>query len=160
MRYQSFQQLDIALELVGASHESCRAYFGYYLRHLCRDPQTFDDVLKIYVDNFMKPGNIKGGFDWYRAINAPRLAIIRGDAPPVDKITLPMRMLWGAHDPVLKAERRDRLHEYFSDIQIDDINEAGHFVHYEAPDLAIREITAFFKPLPYQQTKTLMPHHE
>ncbi len=145
--YQSFQQLDMAVEVVGASRESCRAYFGYFLGHLTRDPHAFDSDLESWVDNFMKPGNIKGGFDWYRATNAARLAIIRGDLPPIEKITVPTRMLWGAHDPVLKAEWRDRLSEYFTNIWVDVTEEAGHFVHYEAPDLANQEIVAFFETL-------------
>ena len=56
-------------------------------------------------------------------------------------------MLWGAHAPVLKAEWRDRLSEYFTNIWVDVTEEAGHFVHYEAPDLANQEIVAFFETL-------------
>ena len=145
--YQTFHQLDLAVALVGASRDSCRAYFGYQLSHWAKDPHAFDEDLEAWVDNFMKPGNLKGGFDWYRAANASRLAIIRGDAPALDKITVPTRMLWGAHDPVLKAEWRDRLGEYFDDIRVDVTEEAGHFVHYEAPELANREIAAFFEEL-------------
>lgn len=142
--YQNFQQLDLAVALVGASRESCRAYFGYFLAHLTYDSHAHDDDLEAWVDNFMKPGNLKGGFDWYRATNEPRLAIIRGEVPKMDKITVPTRMLWGAHDPVLKAEWRDRLDEYFADIRVDVAEDAGHFVHYERPELANREIIEFF----------------
>ncbi|NKB59916.1 MAG: alpha/beta fold hydrolase [Alphaproteobacteria bacterium] len=145
--YQSFHQLDFAEALVGASRESCRTYFQYFLSHWAHDPHAYDDDLEAWVDNFMKPGNLRGGFDWYRATNESRLAAIRGDVPILDKITVPTRMLWGAHDPVLKAEWRDRLGDYFADIRIDVAEEAGHFVHYEVPDLANLEIEAFFKSL-------------
>lgn len=99
------------------------------------------------MDNFLKPGNLRGGFDWYRATNESRLAMIRDGAIAMDKITVPTRVLWGAHDPVLKAEWRDRLGDYFADIRVDVAPDAGHFVHYESPELANREIKAFFASL-------------
>ena len=40
--YQSFNQLEIAPALVGASRESCRAYIGYFLKHWSHRKQAFD----------------------------------------------------------------------------------------------------------------------
>ncbi len=145
--YQYFHQQDFAAELVGASRESCRIYFRHFLSPWAHDDHAFDDDIEAWVDNFMKPGNLRGGFDWYRATNPSRLATIRGEAGPTDRITTPTRVLWGAHDPILKAAWRDRLDEYFSDIRIGLAPDAGHFVHYETPELANREIKAFFAPL-------------
>ena len=34
----------------------------------------------------------------------------------------------------------DRLADYFEDLNFDTVAEAGHFIHYERPDLANREI--------------------
>jgi epoxide hydrolase 4 len=45
---------------------------------------------------------------------------------------------------VLKSEWADRLGEFFSHLVVSTVPEAGHFVHYEKPDLACREIRAFF----------------
>jgi len=63
---------------------------------------------------------------------------------PVD---LPTRVLWGESDPVLKSAWVDRLGEYFTNAKVTTVPEAGHFVHYEKPDLACREIRAFFHSL-------------
>lgn len=145
--YQYFHQTDLAAELVGASRESCCVYFRHFLSHWAHDPHAFDDDLDAWVDNFMKPGNLRGGFDWYRATNESRLAAIRDGAPKLDKIAVPARVLWGAHDPVLKVEWRDNLEDYFTDIRIDVAPDAGHFVHYESPILANREILTFFDSL-------------
>ena len=145
--YQYFHQQDFANALVGASRESCRIYFQHFLSYWAHDPHAFDDDLEAWVDNFLKPGNLRGGFDWYRATNEFRLAMIRDGAIAMDKITVPTRVLWGAHDPVLKAEWRDRLGDYFADIRVDVAPDAGHFVHYESPELANREIKAFFASL-------------
>jgi len=142
--YQYFHQIDLAADIVGTSRDSCRRYFRHFLSHWARDPHAFDDDLEAWVDNFMKPGNLRGGFAWYRATDAGRRAMIRDGAPAMAPVTVPTRVLWGAHDPILKAEWRDRLGEYFTDIRVDLAPDAGHFVHYESPDLANREIAAFF----------------
>ena len=58
--YQSFNQLEIAPTLVGASRESCRAYIGYFLKHWSHRKDTFDGVLEAFVDNFLKPAECDG----------------------------------------------------------------------------------------------------
>src|ERR1700760_3976102 len=60
--YQSFNQMELAVQLVGASRASCKAYIGYILRHWSHRKSCFDEVLERFVDNFMKPGNLAGGF--------------------------------------------------------------------------------------------------
>ena len=65
--------------------------------------------------------------------------------PPTIKI--PTRVLWGRHDPVLKCEWVDVLDQYFDTVEVSIAEEAGHFVHYEVPDLAAREIDRFFTRL-------------
>src|SRR5215467_7279967 len=59
--YQSFNQMDIAPQLVGATRASCRAYIGHFLRHWAHRKSAFDDVLPAFVENFLKPGNLAGG---------------------------------------------------------------------------------------------------
>ena len=58
------------------------------------------------------------------------------------RIGTPTRVLWGAHDPVLKVSWTDRLGEFFSDLQVGVAPDAGHFVHLECPDLATDAIGA------------------
>ena len=146
--YQSFHQMPWAAELVGTSREACRIYIGHFLRHWSGgDPHAFDDDLEAWVDNFMKPGNLQGGFNWYVGANRSRLAMMRGEAPPLPPIGTPTRVLWGGRDPVLKADWMDRLPEFFTDLEASVAPEAGHFVHMEQPELAVREIRAFFERL-------------
>ena len=75
------------------------------------------------------------------------VAMTRAEGPPVlPKIAAPTRVLWGAKDPVLKAEWRDRLGDYFSDLSVDVAPDAGHYPHWETPDAAAREILDFIAP--------------
>ena len=144
--YQSFHQLPLAMELVGASRASCRAYFRHFLAHWAGEPGAFDAAaLEEWTDNFQKPGNLAGGFRWYACANDRRLkAMAAGgeDAPPLD---IAAYSLWGAADPILRAEWQETLKDVFTDIALEQAPGAGHFVHWESPDLANERIAAFFK---------------
>ncbi len=54
--YQSFNQMDMAPTLVGASRETCQAYISHFLRHWSYRKNAFDDVLAEFTENFLKPG--------------------------------------------------------------------------------------------------------
>ncbi len=143
--YQSFHQLDLAVALVGASRETCRAYLGHIIRHWAHRADAFDDaVLDVFVDTYMKPGNLEGGFAHYKAANAARLAMIAGTAPPLPPIAVPTCVRWAAHDPLFPATWTDRLGETFTDLDVAIMPDVGHFPHREDPDAAAREIAGFF----------------
>ena len=145
--YQYFQQQPWAAELVGSSREACRIYLRHFLTHWAGgDPKVFEPQLEVYVDNFLKPGNLQGGFDWYLSVGAARRLIIEGKAPPRPKIDVPTRCLPGSRDPILKAEWADRLGEYWTNFSL-EVVDAGHFVHAEIPDRAAREVRIFFEGL-------------
>ena len=71
----------MAPALVGATRAACRAYIGYFLRHWAHRKAAHEDVLDAYVDNFLKPGNLEGGFAHYKASHVGRVAMMKGEAP-------------------------------------------------------------------------------
>lgn len=144
--YQSFHGLDLAEALVGATRESARAYFGFIIRRWAHRPEAFDDaVLERFVDNFLKPGNLAGGFAYYRAAQANRIAIMKGEASPLPPITVPTCVRWAEHDPLFPYAWTDRLGETFADLDLAMFPGVGHFPHREDPDRAAEEIARFFK---------------
>lgn len=145
--YQSFNQQPWAASLVGRDRRTCEIYIRHFLDHWAHRPGDFDEDLEVWVDNFMKPGNLQGGFNWYVGINDARMAVMRDGPPKLPKIEAPTRFLWGASDPIIKIEWSDLLGDYFSDYAFAPVQRAGHFVHYERPDLANREIDQFFSEL-------------
>ncbi len=141
--YQQFHQKDFAAALVGSSRDAARIYFGYCLRHWSHQKAAFDPHLEEWVDNFLRPGNMQGGFDWYIGVNRYRTQLMQGTAAPTPVITQPTYFLWGRHDPVLQFAWTDRLGEYFSNYQLECAEDAGHFVHFECPDLANQRMMTF-----------------
>ena len=63
-------------------------------------------------------------------------------------------MFWGELDPPNKVEWRDGLMNYFDNIDVHTVPDAGHFVHYDQPDLFNAECIKFFKGLtPFTGTR-------
>jgi pimeloyl-ACP methyl ester carboxylesterase len=146
--YPSFNQQPWAADLVGATRETCRTYVEHFLTHWAGDPEAFDEAdREAWVDTYSEPGNLQGGFNWYVAAEADRKRLMREGAPSMDPIEVPTRILWGELDPVVKSKWADRLGEYFADYRLETVPDAGHFVHYERPDLANEAIESFFGDL-------------
>ena len=142
--YQSFHQMEMAPALVGATRESCRTYIGHFLKEWSYREDAFDDVLEAFTDNFLKEGNLVGGFAHYRAAHAGRVRMMQGEAPKLPPITAPTCVRWAEHDPLFPFSWTDRMGETFSNLDLAMFSGVGHFPHREDPDRAAGEITAFF----------------
>jgi len=146
--YQSFHQLDWAPELLRSSREAARLYFRHFLTHWAGDPKAFSDQdLEVWVDNFLKNNNLEGGFNWYKSGNEARLAMIRNGPPRRPVIASKSYFLWGAKDPIIPIQWADGLGDYFSDYTLEPAEDAGHYVAFERPALAIERIREFFTSL-------------
>jgi pimeloyl-ACP methyl ester carboxylesterase len=142
--YQSFHQMEMAPALVGATRESCRIYIGHFLKNWSHRRDAFDGVLEVFADNFLKEGNLAGGFAHYRAAHAGRIRIMQGETPKLPPIDVPTCVRWAEHDPLFPFSWTDRLHETFSRLDLAMFPGVGHFPHREDPDSAASEIEAFF----------------
>ncbi|HEY0129352.1 MAG TPA: alpha/beta hydrolase [Rubrobacteraceae bacterium] len=145
--YQSFHQQPWAADLVGSSRKACAIYLKHFLDHWADEPGAFDEDFEVWVDNFMRPGNLRGGFDWYVGVGEARMQMMREGAPDLPKIEPPAYFLWGENDPILKVRWADRLGDYFTTFELESAPGTGHFVHYERPGLVNGRITQFFSGL-------------
>jgi pimeloyl-ACP methyl ester carboxylesterase len=142
--YQQFHQKDFAADLVGSSREATRIYFRHFLTHWAHQKNAFVPYLEEWVENFARPGNIQGGFDWYSGVYAYRRRMMRERALTVAKLDMPTAFFWGRHDPVLQAAWADKLGDYFADFELAFAEDAGHFVHFEQPAQANARMLDFF----------------
>ncbi len=142
--YVMFHQMEFAETLVGATREATQAYLSHFLRHWSYRKNAFDDVLDEWVDNFRKPGNLSGGFAYYRAGAETRLAAMKGEARSLPPISVPTCVRWAEHDPIFPLAWADRLGETFPNLDFASLPGVGHFPHRENPDRAAEEIARFF----------------
>lgn len=145
--YQSFHQMPMAPALVGATRATCRAYIGHFLHHWAHRKDAHAEVLDAYADNFLKPGNLEGGFAHYKAAHAGRIAMMKGEAPALPPIPTPTCVRWPERDPLFPSSWTDRLQETFPDLDLATFPGVGHFPHREDPDRAAQEVDAFFARL-------------
>jgi pimeloyl-ACP methyl ester carboxylesterase len=143
--YQSLNQMEMAPALIGATRESCRLYIGHFLKHWSHRKDAFDDVLEAFTDNFLKQGNLAGGFAHYRAAHAGRVAMMKGKAPKLPPIDVPTCVRWAERDPLFPFSWTDRLSETFTNLDLALLPGVGHFPHREDPDRAAEQIATFFK---------------
>jgi pimeloyl-ACP methyl ester carboxylesterase len=143
--YQSFNQMEMAPGLVGATRESCRTFIGHFLKSWAHRKDAFDDVLETFTDNFLKPGNLAGGFAHYRASHQGRVRMMKGEASQLSSIKVPTCIRWAEHDPLFPYAWTDRLGATFANLDLALFPGVGHFPHREDPDRAAAEIGAFFR---------------
>jgi pimeloyl-ACP methyl ester carboxylesterase len=118
-----------------------------FLDHWAHRPGLFDEDREAWGGNFMKPGNLQSAFNWYIGIAQARTELWRHGAPELPKISVPTRFFWDEEDPLIKVGWADQLSDYFSDYSFEGAQQAGHFVPYEKPEAANREIVGFVSEL-------------
>jgi pimeloyl-ACP methyl ester carboxylesterase len=141
--YSQFHQLDMAVDLVSSSRDACRIYFRHFLNHWSHDRNLFHgDELEIYVDNFMKPGNIRGGFNFYRA----NLSLASQPWTALDRTVsdCPMTFIQGMSDPVVPSIWTDQVTLWYNDYTIEYVENGGHFLMREKPEYINRRLKEVF----------------
>ena len=147
-----FNQSPLAVRLLRASPDGIRLFVTHFLTLWAHHPEALDrPTLEAFVANMAKPGNLEGGFTWYRSAAQWRAREAEGALPsPID---LPTCVRWTEHDTALDIAWTDRLGEFFTDLDFRPFADAGHFPHHERPDQAAAEIGAFFRRLDGQGWK-------
>jgi pimeloyl-ACP methyl ester carboxylesterase len=140
--YQPFHRLDLAERLVDGRHDAVRAYLEHFWSHWSAPGWTPpDDVLDHLVGLYARPGAFVASIAWYRAGSGTATMALQ-ERPPAERLAVPTTVLWPAHDPLFPVEWSDRLDEFFADVDLRVLPNAGHFSPLEAPDAiagAIRE---------------------
>jgi pimeloyl-ACP methyl ester carboxylesterase len=136
--YAMFHMLDMAVDLVSSSRDACRIYFRHFLNHWSHDQTLFEDeLLETYVDNYMKPGNIRGGFNFYRPPQP-------WDDPDRTISAMPMMFLQGLADPCIPSKWSDLVTRWYTNFSMEYVAEAGHFLMLEKPELLNERLRKFF----------------
>jgi pimeloyl-ACP methyl ester carboxylesterase len=140
--YQPFHRLDLAERLVDGRRDAVRAYLEHFWQHWSAPGWTPPhDVLDPLVEQYARPGAFVASIAWYRAGSGTATMALQ-ERPPAERLAVPTTVLWPAYDPLFPIEWSDRLDEFFADVDLRVLPDAGHFSPLEAPDAiaaAIRE---------------------
>lgn len=143
-----FNQSELAPKLLRTSPDAIPMFVEHFVKLWAhREDAVGKEVINALSDNLARPGNLEGGFDYYRGAAEERaLALDQGDEPA--PIALPTCVRWTESDRALPVAWADRLPEFFTDLDFAPFRDAGHFPHHEQPDRAAAEIAGFFDRLP------------
>jgi pimeloyl-ACP methyl ester carboxylesterase len=134
--YQHFHRLGLPERLLDGDRDAVRAYLEHFWMHWSGPSYTpaADDLDRL-ADAYARPGAFTASIGWYR--QGPGI-LARGLAEqvpaPADRLAVPTRVLWPAHDPLFPSAWGDRLDEFFADVTVTPLADCGHFVPLEAPE--------------------------
>jgi pimeloyl-ACP methyl ester carboxylesterase len=104
------------------------------------DPAKLGDERARYLDEWLQPGAMTGMLNWYRA---SRIIVPAMDETPerpawldapFPSVKVPTLVIWGMRDAALRPGQIEGLEAYVDDLTIERIEDAGHFVPWEAPE--------------------------
>ena len=129
--YQLFFQLPVLPEL----------FMRLFGRTLLRRAGRFTrEEIDAYATEWR--GSLTTMLNYYRAIGKSRTIMRK----LFRRIDMPVLILWGEREPVFLDSALDDLGEWVSDVRIERIANAGHFVQTDAPDEVTRHIAGFAAP--------------
>ncbi len=142
-----FNQSDLAPRLLRSSPDGVRLFVEHLVRLWAHRDDAVDEAFIVALaTNLARPGNLEGGFDYYRGAAKERARVSGTGEKPVP-ISAPTCVRWTEGDRALPLAWSDRLPDFFTDLDFASFAEAGHFPHHEQPDRAAAEIAGFFSRL-------------
>lgn len=96
--------------------------------------------LRLYKAAWAQPGAYKGMLNWYRAMFRTRPERVDSN-----RVTMPVRILWGVHDKFLSVEMaRDSL-EFCDAGELKLFEDATHWLQHEEPERVNTELLEFLQ---------------
>lgn len=104
-----------------------------------------------YLHDWAQPGALTAMLNWYRASDIEVPAPTKEATPPAwltapfPRIAVPTLVIWGMKDKALLPLQLDGLEELVDDLQIERVEDAGHFVPWERPEAVTDAIRRFIE---------------
>jgi pimeloyl-ACP methyl ester carboxylesterase len=107
--------------------------------------QLPDDDIALYIDCMRQPGHAVAGSRWYRSFQTTEsLRWMRGEFDD-GHVDVPVRWLTGTQDPVITPDLLDGYAKHISDFEVELVDDVGHWIVEQRPDLVLDRLRAFLK---------------
>jgi epoxide hydrolase 4 len=114
-----------------------RVVFRWMMRQLvARRDARFAARVEAGRRELLRPGAARAGLSYYRA--AVRWPIRRPN-----RVQAPTLILWGEADPTLDVRLLDDMSEHTTELVVERVPEAGHFVHWDEPERVLQALLKF-----------------
>jgi pimeloyl-ACP methyl ester carboxylesterase len=136
--YMFFFQLPLIPERLLAANDFAAAKRA--LR--AESPDAFGDAdVERYVEAWSQPGALTAMLNYYRAAlrRSPRSSLAR-----LRSIDVPVLVIWGQRDSVLGSELAEPEAKWVSDVRVERLPQATHWVQHDAPEHVNELLTGFF----------------
>jgi pimeloyl-ACP methyl ester carboxylesterase len=103
------------------------------------------DELAAFVDVLRQPANANATSQYYRQFLLHELKPLIDGAFKASPFTTPTHVLWGRRDRILQGGRNEGDHEAFApNTTIEWVDDTGHFLPEERPELVVERARALF----------------
>jgi pimeloyl-ACP methyl ester carboxylesterase len=106
-----------------------RRDFGFVHRSLVADGLP-DDVVRDLMEGIRPAGALHAALNWYRA----NFRDVARKRCPAKKVDLPTLVVWGDREKHLDPELATPPADWVSDVRVEHVPEAGHWVQHDAPE--------------------------
>lgn len=104
-----------------------------------------EDDVRMYLECMQQPGHAEAGSRWYRSFQTKEMrSWMRGEYNDA-RVNVPVRWLTGTRDPVITADLTDGYAERISDFEVELVDDAGHWIVEQRPELVLDRIRAFLR---------------
>ncbi|HEX6677893.1 MAG TPA: alpha/beta hydrolase [Actinomycetes bacterium] len=128
-------------ELLAGDH--VESYLRWFFERWTHNRPAVEEAVPEYVRAFSAPGALRAAFDDYRATYPDDLDADEANAAAGDKLTMPLLALWGATGLTGRLPVLDIWREYAADVQGEAVEDCGHFLPEEQPELVAERLLGF-----------------
>jgi pimeloyl-ACP methyl ester carboxylesterase len=108
-------------------------------------PEAFsDEDIGIFADRLRDPARAEASALLYRTFMLHEQAPVARGRYRSQRLRTPTRMLFGSRDPVLTPRMLQGYGRYADDMSVELVDDAGHFIAEDCPELVAERAMAFF----------------
>jgi len=109
--------------------------------------EAWDDAtLHVFSDTFMEPERAKAAVLMYRVFNLREVGPIARGRYAKARLPVPTKLLFGTGDAALNHNLLAGYERHADDMQLEKVDNCGHFIADEMPDLVAARAREFFAP--------------